>query len=638
MSNITYRADIDGLRAIAVLSVLFTHLGINSFSGGFVGVDIFFVISGYLITTIIVKQIKSNNFSILSFYDKRIRRIFPALFVVIVFTIFLSYVLLLPDDFKNFGQSIVATSIFSSNVLFWMESGYFSSASEFKPLLHTWSLGVEEQFYVFFPLLLLFLYKYFFKYLKAIIVVIAVFSFLLSIYGIFNAPAATFYLIPTRAWELMIGSILALNMIPKNNNSNINNFFALLGITMIILSIFTYDKSIVFPGYNALFPTIGAFLIIFSYHEKNIISKLLSIKPMVFIGLISYSLYLWHWPIIVFYKYYKGESLNYFETIVILLLSIIMAYLTSKYIENPFRNKNFISRKKVFLFYILLSTSIIFIGLFINYSKGMKVRIPENIKDKLILNEKAKTDWDYPYECDNYRKDINRIQDVNMCKIENSKDKKVFIWGDSHAEMYYTIFKNEKKKDYIFATSGGCLPVRGFNRIESGYYCDNFNETIFNHIIKSNYETVIISSRWDYIGNKLNHTKGKSKVAIKNLYKKLENDIIKIKNSGKKVVIVLPLPRYKNSPPIIMQKRLWFKNSEKFEIERDSEKIVKEIKNQLIDISVNTNSKIIDHEKILCKNDNCIYELNDVSIYKDSIHLTSQGAYLMKPYFMETLK
>jgi len=262
--KLTYRPDIDGLRAIAVLSVLFFHTNIPGFSGGFVGVDIFFVISGFLITSIILKDIEEEKFSIARFYERRIRRIFPALFPVIAFTLVVGAYLFDANAFKDLGQSVTATTLFSSNILFWREAGYFDAPSLYKPLLHTWSLAVEEQFYIFFPLALLFIHRFLKKRYSPWLVIAFVLSLGISVWGVYHKQAATFYLVPTRAWELLAGSMLALGVFPNASSVWLRNILSVTGLGLIVYSVGFYTEATLFPGYNAIAPVLGAGLIIYT--------------------------------------------------------------------------------------------------------------------------------------------------------------------------------------------------------------------------------------------------------------------------------------------------------------------------------------------------------------------------------------
>ena len=350
--NLKYRADIDGLRAIAVMAVIFFHADIPGFSGGFVGVDVFFVISGFLITSIILTDIQADKFSIARFYERRVRRIFPALFPVIAFTFVAGFFIFDYKAFKQLGQSISGTTLFASNILFWIQSGYFDSPSLQKPLLHTWSLAVEEQFYIFFPLLLFGISRFLNKKYLPWLIVSGTLSLLSSIWGVYNQPSTTFYLVPTRSWELLVGSILALGVISTPQSTFVRHVLSIVGLGLIFYSVGFYNKFTVFPGHNAIVPVLGTALIIFSGIDGSSgISKMLGLKPLVFIGLISYSLYLWHWPLLVFTKYILFRELSAIEISGIIMLTFVISALSLQFIERPFRGNNPIipQRKNLFI-------------------------------------------------------------------------------------------------------------------------------------------------------------------------------------------------------------------------------------------------------------------------------------------------
>lgn len=641
--NIQYRKDIDGLRAIAVLLVLFTHLEFSYFSGGFVGVDIFFVISGYLITSILIKDINENKFSLINFYEKRIRRIFPALFGVVLISSLIGYFILLPDDYKNFGQSIAATSLFSSNILFWQESNYFDTASKLKPLLHTWSLGVEEQFYLFLPLILILVFKFFKTKLTIVILSITFVSFILSIYGAYYKPSTTFYLIPTRAWELLAGSILALNLIPKSINININTFLSFIGLIFITISVLLFDEYTIFPGLSALLPVSGVLLLIYSGNDKNFISNILSIKPIIFTGLISYSLYLWHWPLIVFYKYYIINPIMLNEKILLLITSIIIAILSWHFIEKPFRNRNlFWNRKRIFIFSFISITITFSFGYFLHKTQGYSDRLNNNIRNDILANEKAQKDWQFPVRCDNFKVNPNKIEDIKLCKLGNKRIKDTLIWGDSHIEMYFPSFrsisnKNPNNHNFTIATSGGCLPIRGYNQIKPGYFCNEFNNLIFKEALKPNYKRIIIGSKWDYYGNGYTNI-SKDILAIDSIIINLKNDIKILKEKNKEVILILPTHRYEKSPAIQIQKVLLFKKDHIDNYIKEVDLNINYIRKKLKKLIKEINIQYIDPYDTFCKKNKCIYQLDNISIFKDDDHLNSKGALMLENKILGTLK
>ena len=359
-----YRAEIDGLRALAVVPVILYHAGFELFSGGFVGVDVFFVISGYLITTILIEDIENKRFSIVNFYERRARRILPALFFVMLVCIPFAWMWMLPSQIKDFSQSLVAMSLFASNILFWRESGYFDAATKEKPLLHTWSLAVEEQYYVLFPIFLILAWRFGKNRVFWMIVVMAAISLLLSEWGWRNRASANFYLAPTRAWELFAGSIAAF--IVQKQGVQTNNSLALVGLAAIVFSIFHFDESTPFPSVYALVPVLGVVLLVLYADKETFAAKLLSNKVFVGFGLISYSAYLWHQPLFAFARIRSFENPSLLLMSALSIFSIVLAYFSWRFIEKPFRNNKKIKRGKIFhasivglLFFVVLGASLL---------------------------------------------------------------------------------------------------------------------------------------------------------------------------------------------------------------------------------------------------------------------------------------
>ncbi|MET1026494.1 MAG: acyltransferase family protein [Dongiaceae bacterium] len=335
-----YRRDIDGLRALAVVPVVLFHAGFSGFGGGFVGVDVFFVISGYLITSLIAEEIKNGRFSVLNFYERRVRRIFPALFAVLFCSMVAGYILFLPGDMRSLAASMEAATLFVSNIFLWHESGYFARAAEMKPLLHTWSLAVEEQFYIIFPVVLWLSWKWG-RHWRLVTWVGLIASLAISIYGVRMYPEATFYLLPTRAWELLVGAVIALGAVPSIENRPLREMLSLLGVGLIFYAVFAFNHFTRFPGENALLPCLGAVFIIYAGMQgpNTLVARILSLRPIVFVGLISYSLYLWHWPLIVFTKYKNIAPLSGMQSVEIVAASAVIAILSWHFVEKPFRHK-----------------------------------------------------------------------------------------------------------------------------------------------------------------------------------------------------------------------------------------------------------------------------------------------------------
>lgn len=359
-----YRREIDGLRALAVVPVILFHAGFQTFSGGFVGVDVFFVISGYLITTIIISELGHGKFSIINFYERRARRILPVLFFVMLFSIPLAWVFLPQFELNSFSKSLIAVPLFLSNFFFWKDGGYFETAAELKPLIHAWSLAVEEQYYVFFPIFLIFFWRLGKRFVSNSIVFVGVLSLILAQFGAFYKPVPNFFLLPSRIWELAIGGTVAFhfsNTILESRSVLLKQFFSGLGFVFILASIFLFDSKTPFPSAYALLPTVGAALILVYALPDTLIGKLLASKYLVFFGLISYSAYLWHQPVLAFSRYYFssiGAVLSAFQIIIIFLLSAF----TWRYVERPFRDKSIISRKFVLIFSLICSAFFVTFG------------------------------------------------------------------------------------------------------------------------------------------------------------------------------------------------------------------------------------------------------------------------------------
>ncbi|MDA9969562.1 acyltransferase [Gammaproteobacteria bacterium] len=419
-----YRAEIDGLRALAVLPVILFHAGFEWFSGGFIGVDVFFVISGYLITTIIISEITEGKFSIVAFYERRARRILPALFFVMLMCIPFAWMWMLPDALENFGQSLVSTSLFSNNFLLMNTSGYWDLASEYKPLMHTWSLAVEEQYYIIFPIFLVFAWRFGKNKVTWLILFISLISFTLSEYGWRQNSITNFYYSPSRAWELLAGSIAAFFSYQKGVKNN--NSLAFLGLVTILYSIFTFDEEMPFPSGFTLAPVLGTLLIILYADNKTFIAKILSTKILVGFGLISYSLYLWHQPIFAFARIYKQDQITDFYSYIFLFLTIFLAFLTWKYIETPFRNKTYFSSFKIFSLSAFMMIFFISIGLYFHTSNGVPNRI---------------------FTLDAYERSTHEIKIANLNEIaaekpikHNLNNKHIYILGDSFASDIAYLF------------------------------------------------------------------------------------------------------------------------------------------------------------------------------------------------------
>ena len=438
-----YRKEIDGLRAVAVVPVILFHAGFETFSGGFVGVDVFFVISGYLITTIILAELEQGKFSLVKFYERRARRILPALFVVMLVCIPFAWFWLLPSDMKDFSQSLVAVSLFLSNILFWRESGYFDTAAELKPLLHTWSLAVEEQYYVMFPLFLLLFWQFGKRFILVTLGLAFVASLALAQWAAYANPAAAFYLLPTRGWELLIG-VFAAFYLYQAKHKNIRNITSevggWLGVALILYAVFSYSKATPFPGLYALLPTLGAALVILFATHQTTAGRFIGSKALVGIGLISYSSYLWHQPLFAFARHISLQGNSDIVFFILSTLSLILAHFSWRYIETPFRNQEKVTKKAllpmVFIF-ISLFTSTGIIGYLYN---GNLWRYPADVVRYFELKNASD---DYVWALKNKLRGL----DFDSDKI------KVLVIGDSNSgDLINVLHTSDKEKIFSFSS------------------------------------------------------------------------------------------------------------------------------------------------------------------------------------------
>lgn len=544
-----YRAEIDGLRALAVVPVIFFHAGFDLFKGGYVGVDIFFVISGYLITSLLMNDLKNQKFSIINFYERRARRLLPALFLVLVVSIPPALFLLVPIDLKNFGQSLVAVSYFASNFLFWLEFDYFDTASELKPLIHTWSLAIEEQFYILFPILLLVIFRLGSSAVLAIFFIIFSISLLLAEWASSNMPTANFYLLPFRGWELLIGAMLSLVIQEYGfiRSLKINQLLSIAGFVIIVISILAFDHKTPFPGFTGLMPTIGTAILILSAVPGTLAYKFLTLKSIVLIGLISYSAYLWHQPLLVYSRYFFTENLNYSYLVTLCILPFIFAYFTWKHVEKPFRDRQKIARKTIFTFSFLGIIFFSMVGLFLHFSDGLKNRLPENLREENLFKSSSVCNFN------NLGEKLFQSIEVKEC-LENS-NKSIFLIGDSHANALAYSLENEFKSigiTLINISSSGCFPIFGTintNEMQRSN-CDAMKRFLEDEVINLN-RPIILSSRWrlNIEGDRYNNGEGgiewgkpkqtllKENHSKDNLYLHIEKEMIKLSKKSRLFLI-----------------------------------------------------------------------------------------------------
>ncbi|HEY1254156.1 MAG TPA: acyltransferase family protein [Terracidiphilus sp.] len=474
--SLKYRPDIDGLRAVAVVSVVAFHIGAGHLMGGFVGVDVFFVISGYLISAIIFSEISGSRFSVLGFYERRVRRIFPALFGMLIVFSAVAIVLLLPTELVDYAKSLLASVLSCSNFYFWRHSGYFD-LPESNPLLHTWSLAVEEQFYILFPLCLVIIRRFFPLRLRFAVVVLFFASLLSSIVLVHSDPVNAFYMPYTRAWELLLGTMISQGIFPRLHSSILRNLATLAGMGLILYSTFYYTARTPFPGFAALPPCIGSALIIGAgEYGRSFIGKLLSWRPVVFVGLISYSLYLWHWPVIVLHSMGFSISLNdvlphrfaamipafRFDMWMEIVVSFVLAILSWRYIERPFRSRPLrVNRRPLFAMSATVMVFLIGISITILSARGFEGRFsPRAVKVASFLEKRSAVAHGRVGSCFITDSSRSAVLDNDHCLQLSPVKKNYLLIGDSHAAILWSGLADDLPGDNILLASvSNCKPL-----------------------------------------------------------------------------------------------------------------------------------------------------------------------------------
>jgi peptidoglycan/LPS O-acetylase OafA/YrhL len=658
-----YRSEIDGLRAIAVIPVILFHAGFELFSGGFVGVDVFFVISGYLITTILIEDIENNRFSIVNFYERRARRILPALFFVMLVCIPFAWMWMLPNQFKDFSQSLVAVSLFASNILFWRDSGYFDAAAEEKPLLHTWSLAVEEQYYFLFPIFLILTWRFGKNKVFWMIVLFSVVSLLLSEWGWRNKANANFFLFPTRAWELLAGSITAF--IVQKNGVKKNETLSLLGLAAIIFSIFYYSEATPFPSVYALVPVIGAVLLILYANKETLVAKLLSAKAFVGIGLISYSAYLWHQPLFAFAKIRAIEYPSAFLMGLLSIISLILAIISWRFIEQPFRNKNVFSRAYIPGGSFVLIMAFSLFGYLGHYTSGFVSRIPNEL---LISIENAKDRSETFSEC-HLKGDIpsHPIQQCNSFLVNNSAS--VMFVGDSHLDAVGLQIQKRLFDLGVgsYAVSySGCVPIRGLYRVDmdNPHLCNEYNTSMLSYAKEKGITDIILVGRFPLYLNGDRYHNGEGGVELgqpafvdtierrgkKSAWDDMDRiervankmrDELKDLSSDFRVIVFTPTPEVGWNAPMHYTK--YFMYADRDLLSNPLTHSFSNYKERILDfqdIVDNVNSQNLfqyDTSKNFCNEftSRCLINFGPNLLYRDDDHLSSFGVKIVAKDFIE---
>ena len=651
-----YRPDIDGLRAVAVTSVVLGHAGIAGFSGGYVGVDVFFVISGYLICSILIRELREDRYSLLTFYERRARRILPALFAVLAFCLIGGWFLFPPPQYESLGWSAIAATLFASNIWFLRTTGdYFASPAEFEPLLHTWSLAVEEQFYIAFPLLLAAIYRLRKQLILPLLVLGCAASLIVSIWATTAHPTANFYLTPSRAWELGLGAFLAMGGAPNLRSKALNEVIALGGAAAIAFAIVSYSKETAFPGLAAVAPVAGtAALIWVGGNHQSLVTRLLSTKPFVAIGLISYSLYLWHWPILIVARnYVSSVKLPLGLAAAAIALSVFAAWLTWRYVEQPFRArgpKGRVSRGQVFALSGAGAALILAASGWIGMQSGVWSRIPAQVREVAELANRSALEQDCEAE-------IMRTQ--APCVVGSKRaatQPRYLIWGDSHVGAMipgiaaWAERRGEAARVFFYT---GCSPVSGINRPNLGasHDCSGANERTLRHALADpDLEHVILAGRWPLwfsgerpegevgiamrLGDAVTGREIDRKDYAARVRTGLETHVRQLREKGVDVTILSAVPELGFDPalvyingqflgrpaPIVTRASVAQRQASSLQILRD--------------IAARNNARLIEMTDFMCE-EVCPTQIEGQVLYRDDDHLSEYGSRRIIPLVLD---
>ncbi|MBF0447786.1 MAG: acyltransferase [Magnetococcales bacterium] len=503
--SLQYRPEIDGLRAVAVLAVVLYHAELilierHFFVGGFIGVDIFFVISGYLIASIILGALQTNRFSFLDFYERRARRILPVLFTVILTSIPFAWMYMLPKAMKEYAGSILSALTFGSNIWFWQESSYWAEPNAFKPFLHTWSLSVEEQFYVLFPIVLVLLYKFFSRQIFIILCLILVVSLHLAHTFSIIHPNATFYLLPTRGWEILAGAILAKLELDKGRESPsfLKAVMPSVGLLLIGVSYAFFDDNTRHPSYFTLIPVLGAMLIIWFCNKEERVTSILSSKPLVGIGLVSYGFYLWHFPVFAFARILE-ESPTQIDRVGWIVVALLLSVISYLLIEKPLRDRKKVVISRFGPFVLLVFVGLMAIQTYFYKTNGAQHRLDsftQLIEVDYWSEEKNNRQkfWTH-YGCWLEKEMLNPDDPFEICKSSEKLDKNnlIMVVGDSNiAGIVAGLIEKFGRNNIVERVVNGCLPRRDAAKP----FCKMGLEAVFRELNSINPDLIIIGGRY----------------------------------------------------------------------------------------------------------------------------------------------
>jgi peptidoglycan/LPS O-acetylase OafA/YrhL len=629
-----YRPEVDGLRTIAVMSVILYHAGLGLAPGGYIGVDIFFVISGYLITSIIYREVGQGKFSFLTFYERRIRRIFPALFVVMALSIPLAWWLLTPVQLKEFFQSIVATTLFASNIFFYLKSGYFSADAETIPMLHMWSLAVEEQFYIGFPILLIVIHKIKRIPLNLALGVGVIGSLAYCLYKQPIEPMGAFFLLPSRAWELGLGALVAINrtrlLDAIGDRSGLRQAIELAGMAMIVVPLFAYTAATPFPGAATIPPVLGTAIIILVSTSRGLVGGLLASRPFVGIGLISYSAYLWHQPLFAFARAYTMTHPSMILSLALVALTLLLAWASWKFVEQPFRPRDGFSQKQIYALGIGLSAVMIAIGLAGHIKQGFPERY--DAKTRAL----AATTVPSPDRTGCHTDGLNYRKPADACRYIGKKVTWA-LFGDSHSiETGYALAEYLKARDegLVHLSFSGCQPALSFSTPNPG--CNAwFKESLAWIEAQREIRNVFMAHRHSFylFGDQTKTypaapdlppnflTQGTPQVARDAYWRDYVTVIKRLSASGKRVYVMLPLPEL----PVNVDRYI-YRQGDTGVPSSDYDKRNAWVLAHMAEVDAIPNVTILDPRKAVCDTKTCRAVIDGQAMYFDDNHFSMAAA------------
>lgn len=680
-----YRAEIDGLRAIAVIAVIFFHAGFKTFQGGFAGVDIFFVISGYLITTTTLTDIQRHHFSLLAFYERRARRILPALFFVMLACCSLAWFWLQPADMQEFARSLIAIPYFVSNILYWSEAGYWETASELKPLLHTWTIAVEAQFYITFPLLLILIWRSHQRWSLHFVIAIGVLSFIIAQWGAYTFPTANFYLLPSRLWEFALGAVVGIVLLdrkaPKHSPFSYQNANGILarelsgsiGLCLIIFSLLQLHGNLPFPSIFALLPTVGTGLILSFASANTLVGRLLSHPMLVKLGAVSYSAYLWHHPLFAFAHHRSLNGLTAKLVWGLIFLSFLLAYFTYQYVEKPFRNRIAVSQKTFFLFWLIGSLLFVEIGILGHLTSGFSDRtsnrhfdssllipvvpgtvvaqIQDNSIDRL-LHENAilqirldAADSQFSHQprhasgfglgpiCD------GAATSAPECRTHENPD--ILLWGDSFAmQLAPGILASHPEARLVQMTKSVCGPFFDLAPVAEPDYpvrwaqeCLAFNQQVREWLQQHRVKYAVLASPFSqYLLSDrqvLSRDREVTTASIELAIQKFEQTLLELQGLGIETLVVSPPPANDLDLGRCVARAEWLglpQENCNFAKAEMSDKRVSAY--QFVD-AIQAQSRVLRLEEMMCRNGICRAYWEGIPLYRDARHLSEAGAILL---------